>query len=127
MNGKARSFALKALLPAIFLGLSSAVQAKPPKVSILHCGVDEDSQTMVYQEISVSRSSKGHAKHGEIESVGTGELDSEGNEILVDYVRFSADCVLNEESGVLGLQACELPEVGDECGMLQAGIGQTVE
>jgi len=122
MNRKARSFVLKAIVPAIVLGFASAAHAKQPKVSILHCGVDEDSQTMVYQEISVSSSSKGHAKHGPIESVGTGEFDADGNEIFVDYVRFSADCVVAEESGTLGLQACELPEAGDACGMLQAGI-----
>jgi hypothetical protein len=121
MNRKARSFVLKALVPAIVLGFASAAHAKQPKVSILHCGVDEDSQTMVYHEISVSSSSKGHAKHGPIESVGTGEFDADGNEIFVDYVRFSADCVLGEDSAP-GLSACVFPEAGDACGMLQADM-----
>ena len=121
MNRKPVSFVLKALVPAIFLGLGSAAHAKPPKESILHCGVDEESQTMVYQEISVSGASKGHARHGPVESVGTGEVDADGNEITVDYVRLGADCVLGDANGRMGLAACgDATEVGEVCGMLQA-------
>jgi hypothetical protein len=121
MNRKVSSFVLKALIPAIFLGFGSAVQAKQPKVSILHCGVDEGTEVMTYKEISVSISSKGHAKHGELESVETEELDPvTGEPIFVDYVRMGDDCLLEDASGVLGLQSCgEVVEVGDECGMLQ--------
>ena len=92
------SYVLKALVAVMFLGVGTAAHAKKPKISILHCGVDEVTETMVYNTISVSKASKGHANHvvGSIDSEGTGEWGDTGDgmveEIFVDYVRTGADC-----------------------------------
>jgi hypothetical protein len=119
------SYVLKALVAVMFLGVGTAAHAKKPKISILHCGVDEVTETMVYNTISVSKASKGHANHvvGSIDSEGTGEFAETGEEIIeeifVDYVRTGADCLLEGEGdlpicGDLGV--VPVPEEGQECG-----------
>ena len=103
---------------------SLSATAGPGKTSILHCGVDLETETMVYQAISVSNKSKGHGKNhlvGSIDSVGTGEFDeTTGEEIFIDYVRAGADCLLEGERGALGIESlCEGEEQvdGAVCGM----------
>ena len=104
------SYVLKALVAVMFLGVGTAAHAKKPKISILHCGVDEGTEMMVYNTISVSKASKGHANHvgGSIDSEGTGEFGGTGEiieEIFVNYVRTGADCLLEDEG--------DLPKCGD--------------
>ena len=114
------SYVLKALVAVMFLGVGTAAHAKKPKISILHCGVDEVTETMVYNAISVSKASKGHANHvvGSIDSEGTGEFEETGDEIIeeifVDYVRTGDDCLLDGESD---LEACGAQLEGQVCGM----------
>ena len=106
----------------MFLGVGTAAHAKKPKISILHCGVDEVTETMVYNTISVSKASKGHANHvvGSIDSEGTGEWGDTGDgmveEIFVDYVRTGADCLLEGDSDLLPRCAAPVPEEGQVCG-----------
>ena len=118
------SYVLKALVAVMFLGVGTAAHAKKPKISILHCGVDEVTETMVYNAISVSKASKGHANHvvGSIDSEGTGEFGDTGDgmveEIFVDYARTGNDCLLEGEGGLpkcvdLGVP---VPEEGQVCG-----------
>ena len=117
------SYVLKALVAVMFLGVGTAAHAKKPKISILHCGVDEVTETMVYNTISVSKASKGHANHvvGSIDSEGTGEWGGAGEimeEIFVDYVRTGADCLLEGEGDLLkcGDLGVPVPEEGQVCG-----------
>ena len=112
----------KTFLAIIFLGIVTTAQAKKPKISILHCGVDEVNQTMVYKAISVSKASrKGHGNHlaGSVDSEGTGEFAENENgiieEVVVDYVRTGADCLLNGDSD---LPVCDGQAEGDVCGMI---------
>ena len=115
------SYVLIALVAVMFLGVGTAAHAKKQKISILHCGVDEAAETMVYNTISVSESSKGHANHvvRSIDSEGTGEFGDTGDgmveEIFVDYVRTGADCLLDGKSD---LELCgDGQSDGEVCGM----------
>jgi hypothetical protein len=118
------SYVLKALVAVMFLGVGTAAHAKKPKISILHCGVDEVTETMVYNTISVSKASKGHANHvvGSIDSEGTGVFGGPGEiieEIFVDYFRTGPDCWLEGGDGS-GLPKCSalvsVPEEDKMCG-----------
>jgi hypothetical protein len=117
------SYVLKALVAVMFLGVGTAAHAKKPKISILHCGVDEVTETMVYNTISVSKASKGHANHvgGSIDSEGTGDFGGTGEiieEIFVNYVRTGADCLLDDEGD---LPKCSVLGVieGQVCGSME--------
>ena len=129
------SHGLKAFIAIIFLGVVTTAHAKKPKISILHCGVDEVAETMVYKAISVSKASisgskarsKGHGNHvfGSIDSVGTGEFaENEAGiteEVFVDYVRNSDDCLINGDGNDdSGLPTCKDlgKKEGDLCGMI---------
>ena len=113
---------MRAFVAIVFLGVVTTAQAQKPKISILHCGVDEVNQTMVYKAISVSKASRrGHGNHvvGSIDSEGTGEFADNGDgiieEVFVDYVRTDADCLLDGDSE---LPMCNGQEEGDICGMI---------
>ena len=117
-----RTYGLKAFVAIMFLGVGTAAHAQKPKISILHCGVDEVNETMVYKAISVSKASwKGHGNHiaGSIDSEGTGEFADSGEgmveEVFVDYVRNGADCLLGDDND---LSTCDGPVEGDICGTI---------
>lgn len=122
MNKIKGSYGLKAFVAIMFLGVGTAAHAQKPKISILHCGVDEVNETMVYKAISVSKASrKGHGNHvvGSIDSEGTGEFAESGDgiieEVFVDYVRTDADCLLD---GNGELPMCESQVEGGTCGRI---------
>ena len=124
MNKIKGSYGLKAFVAIMVLGVGTAAQAQKPKISILHCGVDEVNETMVYKAISVSKASRrGHGNHvvGSIDSEGTGEFaeneDGIIEEVFVDYVRTGADCLLDGDSD---LPMCEGQVEGDICGRILA-------
>ena len=122
MNKIKGSYGLKAFVAIMVLGVGTAAHAQKPKISILHCGVDEVNETMVYKAISVSKASRrGHGNHvvGSIDSEGTGEFAENEDEIIeevfVDYVRTGADCLLDGDSD---LPMCEGQAEGDICGRI---------
>ncbi len=99
------------------IGLASSVMAAPPpKATILHCGCDDNGAGLVFQEISVSPNSKGHAKnHLAMERVESC-LNSEG--VVADFGQTESDCNLPGSAVMLeGLPMCvEGQAAGTLCG-----------
>ena len=130
MNRIKGSNGLKVFLAIIFLGVVTTAHAKKPKISILHCGVDEVTETMVYKAISVANPSRrGHGNHtvGSIESEGTGEFaeNSDGiiEEVFVDYVRTGADCLLDGDNELPACDVNQGQEEGATCGTILGSAG----
>jgi hypothetical protein len=109
----------KIALTIVISAFASTAFAGGAKTSILHCGCTEDGTAMAYEEISVSKNSKGHKNHVALsaDSCMSG-YDSDGFALFTDFVRTGDDCTLG--GSLDGLTACakfDVPPVElDECG-----------
>jgi len=108
----------KLALTIAISALASTAYAGGGKTSILHCGCTEAGDAMVYEEISVSKKSKGHKNH--VASSADACFVGYENDLPLyqDFIRLGDDCSLT--GNLDGLSACNTfdtpPEAGDNCG-----------
>jgi hypothetical protein len=93
-----------------FISTSSAAQ---PKADILHCGCNLAGDDMEMTAISVSKNSKGHLSHSDIDSC------FDGVETYTDVMRTHDDCSLGGQNlNPTGLALCSDDGTAefDDCG-----------
>ena len=109
----------KILLTLAISAVASTAYAAKEKTSILHCGCTEAGDAMVYEEISVSKNSKGHKNHlATSTDACVSGYDIEGSPLFTDFVRTGDDCSLSGSlDGLISCAEFDVPPVAEDiCG-----------
>jgi hypothetical protein len=108
----------KLILTLAISAMATTAYAGGGKTSILHCGCTEAGDAMVYEEISVSKKSKGHKNHVATSADACFVGYENDLPLYQDFIRTGDDCTLT--GNLDGLSTCASfntpPNAEDPCG-----------